>query len=972
MRKYIWIISLLFAMTGSGATVSDDFERADTAYSTDGSIIGSGWVNADVGVRWRIANSVLEGDNTTIDAGILYNTNTVLNEGYIYSVDLKFANDWQGIAFNYQDTGNYYFFRVKPTGYQVIRVQDGRYSETFLNQAISLSYNTYYTIIVKSDGAGNFDCIIANQGETTPLNAVTNISDGTFSGGYAGLYVGGSGGSPDVTYDNFSLQPPPPTTGFCMSVVGERKAVNFQVASDPLQNEIDWPAFLAQHDMIWEELPYQWNEGSFCGNGQIGMMIYATPDDNRIDFHLGRQDITDHRKAPDQKSSLGTPDANVMYDYCRLDVGRMALRPAGQILSGTLHQDLWNAEIRGEIVTDLGRLSFRAFTPRDRMLNVIEIQSTEKTNGTPVDYEWEFLPGNPASPRAQTRPDHPEYVTNPDPHMEYTNGVSICVQPLLAGGDYATAWKENSIRSVLYISTANDVPASGVSAVTAVHTVQDAESVGLTAVETEHRDWWHLFYRQSFLTIPDAAMESFYWIQLYKMGSTSRTDGPAVDLFGPFFRISQWPGLWWNLNVQLTYWPFYPANHLDLAANFNRLLAEQFNNLVATMGKDRLGDLAWVLHSDWLYYQYSGDWDGLQSEWTPKAEVLLDAYAAMQTTNSLGQIELLPMGSPEYDGFALFKNTSYNLALLKWLLGSLIESNERAGANLEKRVQWQQRLDTLIPYPTDKNGLMIGSDQSFDMPHRHFSHLIAIYPLSLITWGSSAENFALGKKSLDHWFSFKGNSQLTGFSYTGAASLYNMLGCSDDAYKALQWYFTKPLGYGQIYANTMYAEVNGRNPTLETPLSAANSIIEFLLQSWGGKIRIFPSVPDDWSDVTFHQMRAQGGFLVSASGNKGRTEWVAIESLAGEPCVITVPDWQDFIPTVAAGDVSVEKIGENEFRIGLAIGEQIILTAVDGDLAIRSVPHAAGEINSYGVKRGQRLPVDQSWQLPPYNPFGKR
>ena len=74
---------------------------------------------------------------------------------------------------------------------------------------------------------------------------------------------------------------------------------------------VDWPTFLGRHDLVWEQLPRQWNEGAFVGNGQLGMMVYATLKDNRIDFHLGRQDVTDHRKAPDRKTSMGVKDASV-------------------------------------------------------------------------------------------------------------------------------------------------------------------------------------------------------------------------------------------------------------------------------------------------------------------------------------------------------------------------------------------------------------------------------------------------------------------------------------------------------------------------------------------------------------------------------------------------------------------------------------------------------------------------------------
>jgi hypothetical protein len=64
------------------------------------------------------------------------------------------------------------------------------------------------------------------------------------------------------------------------------------IAAASVPSEIDWPEFIGRHDLVWEETPLQWNEGGFTGNGQLGMMVYATLDDNRLDFHLGRADVT--------------------------------------------------------------------------------------------------------------------------------------------------------------------------------------------------------------------------------------------------------------------------------------------------------------------------------------------------------------------------------------------------------------------------------------------------------------------------------------------------------------------------------------------------------------------------------------------------------------------------------------------------------------------------------------------------------
>ena len=744
-------------------------------------------------------------------------------------------------------------------------------------------------------------------------------------------------------------------------------------ATDFVKNKTDWPGFLSQHDMIWEELPLQWNEGAFVGNGQLGMMVYATLKDNRIDFHLGRQDVTDHRKAPDQKTSMGVYGASVMYDFPRLDIGRMALYPKGKIISGNLRQDLWNAELRGEIVTDLGKITFRAYTPYNRMVNIIEVNSEGGENLAGQGVNWKFLPGNPKSPRAQVFPDNKEskeYETNPRHELKTIGGMDVCVQPLLAGGDYATAWMERvnpkSSSSTLLISTANEVPKSGMSEKVATDNVLEALNQNASTIQEEHREWWHAFYQKSFLSIPDARIESFYWIQLYKMGSANRADGPALDLFGPWFRVSQWPGLWWNLNVQLTYWPFYPTNHLDLAQNLIDLIDAQFDALLRQFEGPKLGDFAWAMHNYWLHYRYLGDWKSIQDKWLPKAMKVAASFEKLLDKRENGQIGLVPMGSPEYKGFVTYPDTNYNLAILRWLLNSLVEACEKADQSPSELATWKETLSALVPWPVDENGLMIGSNQSVDMSHRHYSHLLALYPLFQLNPDSPADR-ELVDKSVVHWHRIQNGKELAGYSYTGAASLYAALGRGNDANDILQHFLLGNIGISQLLPNTMYVESGGRNPVIETPLSAVSSITELLLQGWGDKIRVFPAVPDKWQTCAFENLLAQGGFKVSASRENGKTAWVAIESLAGEKCIVKIPGWESAIQTSKGRKISVEKLTTGEFELDLKAGEKVVLFDIkSAKPVIVPVEHTADEKNLYGVKKGQALKYDQSWPLPEY------
>jgi hypothetical protein len=740
-----------------------------------------------------------------------------------------------------------------------------------------------------------------------------------------------------------------------------------------VKDKIDWPNFMAQHDLIWEEIPLQWNEGAFTGNGQIGMMIYANMDDNRIDFHMGRQDVTDHRNAPNKKTSMGVKGAN-LYDFSRLDVGRMVLRPVGKIQSASIHQDLWNAEVRGTIYTDLGEITFVAYTPYDRMLNIVEINSTEKKENVTVPYKWNWIAGNPISPRVIAKASdkvRANYVLNPKPIITAENNMSICVQSLLAGGDYATVWSEKKMHSkkntsILYVAIANEVPAVNVSAKIAKQTVKDAMSLKIKKVKKTHRNWWHQYYKKSFISMPDARMESFYWIQIYKMATCSRADGPALDLMGPFFKNTSWPSLWWNLNVQLTYWPFNTSNHLDIAENFIHLIDDHFDYMIENRSGKNLGDFAWATHNYWLYFKYKGDDEAIQKKWVPKAIEILKRYESKMLYNDKGQIELTAMGSPEYEGFKSYVNTNYNLAILKWVLNGLIDSNEQFNTHSEDIVKWKKILNNLIDYPVDENGLMIGSDQPVDMSHRHYSHLLALYPLFQLN-PDAPEDRKLVDKSVVHWHKIGNGKGLVGYSYTGAASLYAALGRGDDANGLLQDFLDGNIGTALLLANTFYMEGNGRNPVIETPLSAAASIMELQLQSWGDKIRVFPSIPKEWKEASFNNLRAQGGFLVSASREDGKTKWISIKSLSGKPCVLKVLDWSDAVQIGKRNKISIKKISENEFFIDLKKGETIVLVDNKSNkIELKSIEHSNSEIHQYGVKKGESLKKIMEYRSPKY------
>ena len=78
-----------------------------------------------------------------------------------------------------------------------------------------------------------------------------------------------------------------------------------------------------------------------------------------------------------------------------------------------------------------------------------------------------------------------------------------------------------------------------------------------------------------------------------------------------------------------------------------------------------------------------------------------------------------------------------------------------------------------------------------------------------------------------------------------------------------------------------YSGFTYRPVTLEGNFAAAQAVHEMLLQSWGGKVRVFPSVPSAWQDVSFSDLRAEGGFTISAERRAGKTVRVTVTALHG-------------------------------------------------------------------------------------------
>ncbi|MHC4201485.1 MAG: discoidin domain-containing protein, partial [Planctomycetota bacterium] len=493
-----------------------------------------------------------------------------------------------------------------------------------------------------------------------------------------------------------------------------------------------------------------------------------------------------------------------------------------------------------------------------------------------------------------------------------------------------------------------------------------------------HRDWWHAYYPASFLSVPDMRVEGFYWAQMYKLASATRKDRMVMDLLGPWFRSTGWPRIWWNLNIQVAYLLVYASNHLDEGESLVRMIDRNRKSFyknardiyeldnAATVphttcyeglrgngsrAPDKYinpGDFTWALHNYYLHYRYSMDesmvTDHEKHAFYPLLRDSVNIYLHLLKKGGDGKLHLPKQHSPEYGNMA---DNNYNLSLLRWACETLIGLNERYRIDDPKLPEWKRVLADLVPYPVDETGLMVGAGVRLTKSHRHWSHMLMVFPLYQMNL-DQPENRSLVEKSIRHWLATQGGRQIYGWSRAAASCLYSVLGDGDQALDSLLRHHNHKRF---VMPNTMYIE---GSPVIECALFAAKSLQDMLIQSWGDTIRVFPAVPAAWRDAVFHDLRAEGAFLVSAARREGRTRWVRIRSLAGEPCRVR-PSLEGQVSLLKEGrTAALRPSKDGVFDIELAKGEEALLYASGAapDAAIAPLPADPETWNVWGCKQG--------------------
>ncbi|MCF8342102.1 MAG: glycoside hydrolase N-terminal domain-containing protein [Chitinophagaceae bacterium] len=435
---------------------------------------------------------------------------------------------------------------------------------------------------------------------------------------------------------------------------------------------------------------------------------------------------------------------------------------------------------------------------------------------------------------------------------------------------------------------------------------------GYTKVLSAHSAWWKKFWQQSSVSIPDTAIQRHYNLVQYFYGSASRIDAPPMPLQGVWTAdngsLPPWKGDYHNdLNTQMTYMAYQESGRFNEGASYINYLWDR-KKIFEDFAKDFYGTKglacpgvmsyagqplggwgqysmsptmsAWSAHLFYLHWLYTADEKFLQEKAYPWCAEVGECMLGLLKPDKNGRLVLPISTSPEiFDNSSkawLEPNSNYDIMCLKMLFLSL---QEMASANHKNKeaFKWKNAANGLGDFHTKSDGKLL-LDAKTEMPysHRHLSNLIGIYPFNLITSAGGKKDSTTIQSSLKNWDSL-GTKAWTGYSFTWMSCLRARVGDAEEALRNLEIFVQAFILRNGFHANgdqtkLGYSKSRNRDFTLEGNFLAAQAVQEMLLQSWSSKpgklntgiIRIFPAVSNKWKDVSFKDLRAEGGYKVSA------------------------------------------------------------------------------------------------------------
>lgn len=444
----------------------------------------------------------------------------------------------------------------------------------------------------------------------------------------------------------------------------------------------------------------------------------------------------------------------------------------------------------------------------------------------------------------------------------------------------------------------------------------NAAEKGFDKLFDEHKKSRKKYRAKSSVKTGDKLIDETYKKSWYLFKCCSKKGGYPMPLQGVWTAdndcLPPWKGDYHHdTNTELSYQSYLKANRLEegeafidylwrLKPAYERFAKEFFGvkglllPSCSTLDGKAMGGWAqyslsptmtiWAAQSFDEYYLYTDDEKFLINRAYPFFKEVGQAIKGLLREKN-GKLYLPVSSSPEiFDNERkayLEPNSNFDLSLLIYLFKTLKRYAEKLGENAEEYEEILGKLDDLAI--DDSGVVMLDKTQYLPESHRHFSHVMCLYPLHLINYDTD-EHKKIYENTIKN-LEILGTGYWVGFSFPMSAQIYAMAKNGNAAAERLGQFckgFVAENGFhlNGDFKHYGYTQWHYRPFTLESLFGFADALHEMLLQDHQDFIELFPAIPDEWKrgTVEFKNLRSRGGLLVSATLKRGELSLLTIKS----------------------------------------------------------------------------------------------
>ncbi|ODS86982.1 MAG: hypothetical protein ABS46_00475 [Cytophagaceae bacterium SCN 52-12] len=368
-----------------------------------------------------------------------------------------------------------------------------------------------------------------------------------------------------------------------------------------------------------------------------------------------------------------------------------------------------------------------------------------------------------------------------------------------------------------------------------------------------------------------------------------------------------------NINLQMNYWPAEVANLPEttepLSDFLTRLTAPgsrtakamygtegwTLHHLTDVFGRTGVADGVWGLSpmaGPWMtfplfrHYEFTLDRHYLEQTAYPVMKGSVQFVLGFLVESPEGYLVTNPSHSPENAFFVpgtdkkektyLCYAATIDTQIIHGLFSNFIKAATVLNRDAELAEKLKATLKRLPPMKVGANGTLqewIHDYEEAEPGHRHISHLLGLYPLSLITKDTPAL-FEAAKKTIERrmahstWHVGWSSAWIINFY----ARLYDGKKAGDQVQKLLQ-----QSTLGNLFNTIPPFQIDGN-------MGGAAGIAEMLLQSHNDEIHILPALPASWKEGSITGLKARGNCTVDIKWQNGMPVSLSVYSPEERVC----------------------------------------------------------------------------------------